>query len=68
MIGFKKVRVLLRSLTIILDDLTFSTAQHKALFGSGLICTMLNATICIGADAMMDLRGTPFKIKVILFS
>ena len=63
-IGFNKIRVLLRSLTIILDDLTFSNAKQHAWFGVGKICMTANITLCIGANAMIDLRGTPFKIKV----
>ena len=66
-IGFKKVRLLLRSLTIIPEDLNFVTAKHHVRFGSGKICGIENNTSCIGADAMIDLRGTPFKIKVFMF-
>jgi len=62
-IGFKKIRLLLRSLTVIPDDLTFATANNGGQFGNGKICGMGNSSDCFGADAMIDLRGTPFKVK-----
>ena len=63
-VGYDKVRLILRTLTIVPNDLTFTTASVQANFGSGRICGLANGTTCIGADAKIDLRGTPFKVKV----
>ena len=64
--GFSKVRIMLRTLSIVPDDLTFSSATNHARYGDGRLCAAdSNRSTCVGADANIDLRGTAFKIKVI---
>eukprot|EP00794_Sanderia_malayensis_P003344 gene3344-3833_t len=63
-VEFDKVRIHLRSLSIVTDDLTFSSSAKNTKYGTGRICGIINNdTACIGADGGIDLRGTPFKIK-----
>ena len=62
--SFSKIRISLENLVIFPDDLTFASSNDNISYGYAGMCGFRNTSSCFGGGAVIDLRGTPFKIKV----